>query len=349
MKTVGLFTIPFAPNYGSFLQAYALEYTLRQLGYRVIVYDLVRSLRFRLKRHWSLSAKRRRWKQRFNEHVNRDSAHWNKGIYRGEQLDIAVCGSDEIWNVHNPTLPLCGEFFGLEVNASRKVAYAPSIGDATPAALASSPFVRGIADFDVILPRDAQTQAAVKALHPQKAGPIVLDPTLLETDWADHIPPRQSASNAVVYYGHRKSPACVDALKRYCKQRGVPLLSACFPQPWCDRVVADGPLAFVGQLSHASLVVTDRLHGALLATALGRPLAVIPKKSKTLDFITRWDLQDALLYPPWDFQEVMHQQRPEKSRSALLAAREKSLELLRNALDPAVHSTDEYTQIAING
>lgn len=146
---IGTITFHCAYNYGSVLQAYALQHVLELSGHQVEVMDYISSdfQKFRLFRHdnfrqlvsdilfFGRNLRRRNSFRRFQ----RDFLNLSKRRYIGEKadanlrqdakdFDAFICGSDQIWNL-DCTQGVVGPFFLDFVPSNcKKIAYAPSLG-----------------------------------------------------------------------------------------------------------------------------------------------------------------------------------------------------------------------------
>jgi hypothetical protein len=126
-------------NYGSFLQAFALQEYLHGKGIDVEFIEEFSLKRFRRRARAFIT--RDLGRLRFNVkravvYALANRAFKTVGHPNGNTYDAVIAGSDEIWNLKNQTFVHRPYFFAAEVNAKRRIAYAPSANGMT------------IADFD---------------------------------------------------------------------------------------------------------------------------------------------------------------------------------------------------------
>lgn len=199
---VGIITYHASHNYGSMLQAYALQQTVISLGHDCDIINFRthkqrqgylpfycgRRLRGKIKALlYPRLAWERRKKYRMFESFIRDNYilsaseyHTNADLCNAEfDYDVYISGSDQIWNTS------CFDFdwaYYLNfVKRGKKIAYAPSMGPKANLEIASSTFgkIRHYAEsYHSISVREQGTAELFKEITGKEAT-IMLDPTLL--------------------------------------------------------------------------------------------------------------------------------------------------------------------------
>lgn len=203
MKKVGIITFHASHNYGSMLQAYALQQVVLGMGYDC---EIINFRTKRQKRFYYPPFCRGRWIGR----IRRLFLYWKDVIpltkkyilfesflrkkyilspkeYRtlndleNEDFgyDFYICGSDQIWNT------ICFDFdwayFLPFVKEEKKIAYAPSMGPRPFRDVVEENACginKYISSFEAISVREQETADRLLALSGVRA-PIMLDPTLL--------------------------------------------------------------------------------------------------------------------------------------------------------------------------
>ena len=130
---IGIYTIYDAYNYGSFLQAYALQEYLTDKGHEVTIVKCPSSFKSVLTRKYlaknysrqllklkRLIAYRKGWK-RLNI----------KDYKVCDHFDLAIIGSDEVWNIENNSFDHHEQFYGINSKSNVNIAYAASLGYST--------------------------------------------------------------------------------------------------------------------------------------------------------------------------------------------------------------------------
>lgn len=215
MKTVGIITTFRQPNFGSVLQAFALQYVIEKMGFDVKVIDY----KYPNEYHWNLGAKHGRKKVTFRSklgdtkrkiqlflHLRKQTKmeKLNKFI-RNEMkctqfypsrksilekppiFDIYVSGSDQIWNP-NTMFGDMSYMFDFAPKGSRKIAYSSSFScDNIPPKFLNT-YRKYLSQFEAIGVREANGLALVHDVTGRNDAKLVLDPTLLlnKNQWHEY-------------------------------------------------------------------------------------------------------------------------------------------------------------------
>ncbi|PWJ51561.1 Coenzyme F420-reducing hydrogenase, beta subunit [Faecalicatena contorta] len=202
---VGLCTPYKILNYGTKLQAYAVQKKIESLGFEVEIINFVRRSDLRpnklVHRYFNSEfvhnkLQKRNLKQIENEKYKQgivkrldainsfDSTHYNvtktikgfSGLVKvAKEYSAVVCGSDQIWlpsNVYNPTVTL--EFAS---KGCKRIAFAPSFGVNNVPLNTEKEYIKFLNAMDFISIREKQGQDIIKKLI-DKEVPVILDPTL---------------------------------------------------------------------------------------------------------------------------------------------------------------------------
>ncbi len=189
-----------------------------------------------------------------------------------EPVDVAVVGSDEVWNLRHPWYAGLGAFWGQGLNARRVVSYAASFGNYSCWDGLGEPFTHYLKGFDAISVRDENSWWMLKNALGLETD-LVLDPCLQfplppEGEWTGPRTP------FALVYGHNFSPEYAQGVRRWADRRGLPLLSLGYRNDWADHQWLDaGPHDFAHAMARASAVATNFFHGCVFALRSGRPFA----------------------------------------------------------------------------
>lgn len=266
---VGIVTLYNAFNYGAYLQAYALQKTIMELGHDVEFINLSNhnsnkkrlrtmlskrpaKLAFNLKKYMAF---RQAWKflNVSGECYSKTKSHY----------DAIVIGSDEVWNVKNSTFTVMPEYFGQGLNSQRIITYAPSSSETTFSDVASNPkLVEGMRNITHFSARDKNTLEIVEKVA-KKSATTVLDPTFL-TEYESEEE-KISDRGYVLVYTYQFDPIKIKKTKEFAKSRGLSLISPCFYNDWCDHVVSPTPFGFLCLIRNADYIVTDTFHGSIFS------------------------------------------------------------------------------------
>lgn len=278
-------------NYGTFLQAYALQHVLRGMGYdnRIIDDKPIIDKKFppapprKLSLYWKIRIRLAKiyhniigdiprkptsedLYQKFkNQYLLLDS-DFIKPEDLNERYDVFIAGSDQIWY---PNEEVFDPYFYLNFAKKKKISYAPSVGASEyPKAFIhrSKPLLER---FDHISVREQMGKNLLSSFI-DKDIEVVLDPTLLlqAAEW-DNVAsyPVYKGKYAFLYmltYNENYlNSAIQDAARQGLKLITVsnePRLAECV-----DQVVEAGPSEFVSLIKYADVVYTDSFHGTVFS------------------------------------------------------------------------------------
>lgn len=293
---LGIVTPYDSANYGAYLQAYASMQYLKSLGHQVVFIkfrsDEQRKQVF-FPKTTSLQAKFRAFLSR--RHTLQHYLVMTKSLelfpiielkdLPSAELDAVIVGSDEIWNIKVPTFqnPV---FYGL--NDIPSFAYAPSMGNASETDFDHfSELVEKIKKISIIGVRDRNTQRIAGLFRGQEPA-IVCDPTcLLEPEQYPTFLERKVPEEYLLVYAYIVPKKLQKKLRRYAKERGLKLVSACMYHSWCDKNICCTPLEFYSLINHAQCVFTSTFHGAIF-TLMQHKKCAIYVPSKKLNDLLQW-------------------------------------------------------------
>lgn len=300
-KKCGIITFHAAYNFGSVLQAYALQYFLmckgfdsKIINYRMdeqkYVYSVLRrgeGIKGCIKNMLSINLipKKIERKKKFEEFI---STFLNltfefsdpKGMNQAcEDFDIVISGSDQIWNKHSNELhSVTWDYMypylllGLE---KKRISYASSIGNMVDEGELRK-ICNIIKDFDHISVREKSAAEIIHKFIPNDIE-VVLDPTFLlsKSDWILSIGIEEKTNhNHILFY----SLASNKTLKRIQKLLNDLLDKGYYIDyitPYCygsfietSRVhncLDYGPTDFLKSINNADMILTDSYHGTILS------------------------------------------------------------------------------------
>lgn len=301
---IGIATVHDSSNFGSFLQAFALQEILRRMGhtpYFILTRDakyvskLYRPSPKQMLRHPTQAPQIIANARKKHRCFLRDQACFqNITLHEADGMDLILLGSDEIWNVCTPafTLPC---FYGIGAKAP-KVAFAVSAGRATTDDLRKYPeLVKGIQAIDVILPRDNATAEIVHALTGTRE-PVVGDPTLLVDPGVFGAKETALApTGRLVVYAYSVADGLRERITAFAKARGLKVVSLCFQHAWVDENIICGPMQFCRELAVADYVFTTTFHGTIFSILNHKRFVSHPTSQKTTDLLFRLGLEERVL------------------------------------------------------
>jgi hypothetical protein len=293
-KKTALMTWYSYPNYGTALQAFALQHVIINLGYEneIICYTpkninlksqkgiRVLFARFRRKIDYLLNTPYLSPEQinKFRSFTetelikspilfdNSDEEKWNS------MYDAFVCGSDQIWSPVNYD---SNYFLSFVKNKSKIIAYAPSIG--TPFFKSNEikeKMSKDISCFKYLSVRESSGVKIIKDICGKDAT-LVVDPTLLisRNEWLDILCKRsipiECNEQYILCYFLGNAKQYENYVNRISSILHMPvIIIPMFKQQYKSKCVIKNdidPLEFVSLFANAAYVCTDSYHGVLFS------------------------------------------------------------------------------------
>lgn len=288
---IGLNTGHLVYNYGTKLQAYAMQTLLSQSGERVEIiqwhnknFGVLNSVSDNVKMLKRIKSKydRKYWRdvyaryetlnefnKKFNIHKfygTLDDMQRNTAIY-----DLVFCGSDQAWLPGN----IDHHWYTLEICADSvfKAAYAPSFGIESIPFEYKNKYQSFLSKLDAISVREVSGQKIVKEMI-GKSVPVVLDPTLLlsRDDWnelkKEHSFDTICKDGYVFCYFLGNNKQHRDAVKELAEKTSRKIVNLAHFSGYCEADVdfADidlykvSPQDFIYLIDNADYVCTDSFH-----------------------------------------------------------------------------------------
>lgn len=267
-------------NFGSYLQAYALQTVLKALGVQNVIIDDSRIVFgykqtflgkvgikiFRIcnyikgnNREYILSKECfERFKRKYLILDNR----WNDTSDLSNKYDLFIAGSDQIWF---PDAQVFNPFYYLYFTDKKKISYAASIGVSKYPNSYKGIVKDLLESYSYISVRERNGVELLKSFI-QKDIINVLDPTLLlnEEDW-DKVASKQiiREKKYALCYMLTLNDKYMDYIYNDCKLKGLKLLILSgFNEyrKYADIIVSAGPSEFISIIKYASFIYTDSYH-----------------------------------------------------------------------------------------
>ena len=297
MKTIGIITYHHYYNYGTMLQALALQEKVEQLGYQAELIDFKQDnslsryemLKLRIKRmpvyikerkkYRALADSREKIKEKNElfEQFYKTYLHVGKMKYTTTQqlmenppvYDGYVVGSDQTWN---PFVANSPEAFFLPFveNKSKKGSYGPSLAVKSLSDEKEKEYRKKLSNFSFLSCRE-QDGAQLLSRIAQKEVKCVLDPTLLLSakEWGKYCEfeiPKEPY--ILVYFLGEKSEhrRAVEKIQKLTNWKIISLPAAYLEMENNDyKKVWGGPKEFLSLIRGAALICTDSFHGTMFS------------------------------------------------------------------------------------
>ena len=265
-------------------------------------------------------------------------------------FDAFVCGSDQVWS------PRCFDpryYLDFVADDKPRIAYAPSFGcDSLPDTIAATiaPLVSG---FNALSARETAGARMVRDLSGRECK-VVCDPVVLlgADEWRSisrHDTPLVSERYCLCYFLGR-SEGNWKLARSIAKKKGLKLVIIPVFNGDIKRggMVPSGvgPLEFLWLIDNASHVCTDSFHGLVFSTLLERDFSVFERfkpgstasqNVRIESFLSLTDLEDRLIR--WDAKDAscsVAQVNFASAETRISSLRQSSLEYLRGALKPVL-------------
>lgn len=275
-------------NYGSYLQAYALQQVIQKLGYSNAIIDdervvypfgnpidlrmrnlsIYKRMKFRVARllkHDDNRIVENRFKRFRRKHliIDNDFAQFEE---LNQKYDIFIAGSDQIWA---PTKEIFKPYYYLDFATKKKISYAASVNsDCYPDEFKESvsELLKGFSHISV---REGAGKKMLESFIQQDIE-VSIDPTLLLTsvDWQKVANKSRKKHPFVLCYLLSFNEAYLQYAKSFAKQKKLPLCIFSNNEQYrqyADEMLAAGPSEFVGSFRDATFILTDSFHGTIFS------------------------------------------------------------------------------------
>ncbi len=329
---IGIITFHASHNYGSMLQAYALQTVLGNMGHDVEIINLRQASQKKMYAH-PLDIKRRSLQYVAYCLLTRPAATWNASrkwdLYEkfiqhylnlskeyhsllelekaNLRYDMLITGSDQIWNTHCKDFNLA--YFGnfLDNNTTRKISYAPSMG-ANPEEKVDKSLIREYCKgFDAMSVREERTRRLLRTSGIQQEIAITADPTLL-LEASDYKSLYSSEplikEDYIYYYDPFVRPKNLRIASDVGRSLGYPVI--------CDRFYKKkirggatnieyytvvGPSEFLNLIDNAKVVCAHSFHSVVFSILMKKDFLAIDgdKDSRMFNLLSRLGLDDRII------------------------------------------------------
>lgn len=362
MKKVGCITFHASHNYGSVLQAYALQEfvknNFKDIEYKIInlrtqrqkdiysVFPKSASLKYKIfviLNYSKLKAKYDRFENFINTRLELTEEFSNENVTEEKFVfDYYISGGDQCWNIR------CADFSWLYylpfVKKAKKISYAVSLG---PKRLDFSEQEKKkikscVESYTQLSLREAGSINQLKKLSSKEMQQNI-DPVLLlnKNDWIKIIGEKIEKSPYIFLYildGDLQAYSFAKRLSKLTKKKVVltkPVCKEDFFHNFANRFDC-GPLEFLNYIYYADAVISTSFHGCVFASIFERPLLTLnaDKDNRRKYFLEKYGLEERNI----DFDvsdDELHQLLKncdyKKFKEEVKAEQEESLKYLKKA------------------
>lgn len=296
---IGTITFHGALNFGSALQAYALQRVLTLMGHEVRIVDYQArdyeqyrlfqpnhpKITFRVLSQWSRFYSRKESFKRFQKsfyHLTSNSISWKNEAPLSkvaDEFDCFICGSDQIWNL-DCTGGVVEPYFLSFAGSKRRVAYAPSLAHTSfkPENFDRERVARLLSKFDYLSVREEETVPLFQPLV-DKPIDVVLDPTLLlnAADYAEMTSKTVLEGEYIFMYLLRDCSELIESTLAMAEATGMKVAYISEKKldiPNSVNLFGVGPEEFVSLIARANLILTNSFHATVFSVLFHKPFRV---------------------------------------------------------------------------
>lgn len=308
MKKIGMITFHESDNYGTVLQAYALQHTIKKIGYEAEILNYQRGIIVDSKKSSFISKiwktislysgvgifhfpiikqciieKSIKFKEFREKYLNRSDIIFEslEEIQKySMEYDAFICGSDMIWSTDRSNE--IEVFFLVFAPKEKRVAYAPSFGRQDVDNKYIDIYRDYINDMRFLSCREMSGIKLIKNLTEREAD-FVLDPTLLinGSEWSKLFSLEIKANPYVLCYlfenEYTKVKSVVNTVAKRlgCGVRIIPMTVDDYMMNNNNKKNGIGPIEFLKLFSEASFVFTNSYHGLLFSFIFNKSFYVL--------------------------------------------------------------------------
>lgn len=361
MKKIGIITFHSAYNYGSALQATALQLFLEKLGYQVDILNFRDQLDLRqyklFRTHYyffppiiledirSYSNN----KARINSYEEYRQNYMNitdKCFYSDDELkDIAddydafICGSDQIWNTsctRGAKKPYYLNF--AKDSKALRMSYAPSIAHSSVEEKYIEEFKTELKNIQVMSIREETGRKIIQELtgiNPE----VVLDPTLLldAFDYERMMKPMDTHGKFVYAYCLEYNKEVYDYAYQLAQKNGYQLIYFSKTDKIrfknCINSFPYSPSEFLYLIKNAEFVVTNSFHATVFSILFEKKFTTFTTKrssSRMVDFLTKLGIEDRIYHKDINMSKEINY---ENVKHLLNELKVSSMDFLKTNLD----------------
>lgn len=328
---IGIVTFHAAENFGSALQAFALQYLLKKEGYTTEIincvlksdmeqYKLFRTQYYKERpkaflgdiAYFRRNFKRRYVYKKFQKRyltLSKEKFYIGKNDLKSlnEIYDTFICGSDQIWNL-NCTNDFIPEFFLCFVNNERKkIAYAPSMPEIVPSKYYER-IKTALKTFDAISVREYQTIDYLKNdVGVDNEITQVVDPTLLlESQWYINIfslKKKKKEKYIFVYIleDRENMNQIINMTIKTSQKIGLKIKYIFIRKikefKDSEFLLGIGPREFLDLIYNAEYVITNSFHASVFSIHFEKPFCVFSRsgsQARMIDLLEKLELNNNL-------------------------------------------------------
>lgn len=338
-------------NFGTYLQAYALQQVLIKLDCDNHILDdkrianpiTLRSLLGKVKslllrtNHRANDSYYRKFKDHFLQIDNCSLGEANNNY------DVFICGSDQIWSPYLKFEP----YYYCGFTEKKKIAYAASTGTSQ----CNNDYIQNavpyLNKFEAIAVRESGAAEMLQKFV-SKEIQVVLDPTLLLTadEWMRIVPQAIGEKQPfIICYFLTPNRWYMDWVKEYSIKENKHLMIFSTHKEYAEYAdcIIGGPQEFLSYIHHADMIFTDSFHASIFSILFHKRFVTFKRfkdgggqdqNARIYNLFSQLNLSDHFIGED-DLEKIAALSSPDyaQTESILKRLRKDSLSFLQNALE----------------
>jgi polysaccharide pyruvyl transferase WcaK-like protein len=319
MKKVGILTFHDEPNYGAFLQTYALYEAVKNLGYDVEIIDLriketykfnfIVKLLSPIIRYFIFETARKKYLKRTVQTYHSSE----ELINNPPECDVYILGSDQVWNKDITSELKYSYFLDFIKESKMHFSYASSFGmndwnfDNEETAIVK----RLLSKFSSISVRETTAIDLCKDNCDLDAT-LVVDPALLISDYSKITGSITQKSKSMVCFKFTKGDSFYDFLREFQAKNiyNISILAKTLPVGNLKNIPVPTIKKWIKSIAQAEIVLTDSYHALIFSIIYKKQFVVLPANIKNFnrlsELLSDLDLSDRIFY---SYGEVLKDDR----------------------------------------
>lgn len=357
MKKVGIITFHNAHNYGAVLQAYALQETVRTLGYepyiinyknkkvlrpyKLIQYSkknpvkCVKKLYSSFKNYSINKIKYDKFEYFISEKLNLTKRYNSVKNLKNNfpKLDCYITGSDQVWNTG-----IVGELsdaYTLNFGDDKinRISYAASVGNSSIEEKYKQDYKNKLNKINYISVREESAKENLKEIL-NKNIEVVLDPTLLLSmeEWNKRIENKEKINEKYIFaYMVQENEEYKKIVDYLAKETGLKVIH------FNEEHTAE-PFDFINLIKNAEYVVATSFHATVFSIIFNKKFFIVPHEKtglRVINLLEKLGIENRVYYKLQDFENIDYNFETdyEKVKGKLEIEKEKSIKFLKGAIE----------------
>ena len=318
MKKVGILTFHDEPNYGAFLQTYALSEAVKALGFDVKIIDLRIKDSFKYNfasrlfgpiiRYFIFEKPRKQFLKRTKIYSSSQDLNSNP-----PDCDIFILGSDQVWNKDITADIKYSFFFDFLKKNEFRFSYASSFGMNTwDFNNEETIHIKQLLNsFSSIAVRESTAVRLLKD-NCNLDSTLVLDPTLLISDYSKITGRIKQNSNSMICFKFTKDQGFYPFLEEFKNKNDffISIMAKTMPVKGFANIPLPSVKTWIKSIAQSEIVLTDSYHVLIFSIIFERQFIVLPANMKNFnrlsELLTDLNLLDRIFY---SYEEVLKSDR----------------------------------------